>query len=176
MGSWWSSVGPASGRRRCSRRPADGQLAAGTRSCWHAGSELEAEFAFGVIRQLFERRLMRADVDEHEALLAGHARAVRPLLMGEPVERSASDKSFAVLHGLYWLAANLADRRSLLIAVDDAHWADEASLRWLAYLAPGWRAWRWRCSSQSCRVSRRQLEPRLRRCARRRRRWPARRC
>ena len=41
-----------------------------------------------------------------------------------------------MLHGLYWLTVNLADRRPLLIAVDDAHWADEPSLRWLAYLAP----------------------------------------
>jgi DNA-binding NarL/FixJ family response regulator len=41
-----------------------------------------------------------------------------------------------VLHGLYWLTVNLADGRPLLIAVDDAHWADEPSLRWLAYLAP----------------------------------------
>jgi hypothetical protein len=36
---------------------------------------------------------------------------------------------------LYWLVANLAARRPLLIAVDDAHWADPPSLRWLAYLA-----------------------------------------
>src|SRR5262249_7459221 len=35
----------------------------------------------------------------------------------------------------YWLAANLAALRPLLIAVDDAHWADEPSLRWLTYLA-----------------------------------------
>ena len=66
----------------------------------------------------------------------GPAGAVRPLLLGELVGASAFDTSFAVLHGLYWLAANLADRRPLLIAVDDAHWADEPSLRWLAYLAP----------------------------------------
>ena len=32
--------------------------------------------------------------------------------------------------------ANLAASRPLLIVVDDAHWADEPSLRWLAYLAP----------------------------------------
>ena len=41
-----------------------------------------------------------------------------------------------MLHGLYWLVANLAATRPLLIVVDDAHWADEPSLRWLAYLAP----------------------------------------
>jgi DNA-binding CsgD family transcriptional regulator len=100
------------------------------------GSELEAGFAFGVVRQLFERRLASAGVDEREALLAGSALAGRRLLLGQVGEATASDTSFAVLHGLYWLAANLAARRPLLIAVDDAHWADEPSLRWLAYLAP----------------------------------------
>jgi hypothetical protein len=61
---------------------------------------------------------------------------VRPLLLGELAEGPAGDSSFAVLHGLYWLVANLAASRPLLIAVDDAHWADAPSLRWLAYLAP----------------------------------------
>jgi len=61
--------------------------------------------------------------------------AVRALLLTDGPPGSASDTSFALLHGLYWLAANLADRAPLLIAVDDAHWADEPSLRWLAHLA-----------------------------------------
>jgi DNA-binding CsgD family transcriptional regulator len=100
------------------------------------GSELEAEFAFGVVRQLFERRIARAEPNDRDALLAGPAHAARPLLLGELAEDSAFDTSFAVLHGLYWLVANLADRRPLLIAVDDAHWVDEPSLRWLAHLAP----------------------------------------
>ncbi len=39
------------------------------------------------------------------------------------------------MHGLYWLTINLADAQPLLVAVDDAHWADVASLRWLIYLA-----------------------------------------
>jgi predicted ATPase len=99
------------------------------------GSELESDFAFGVVRQLFERRLASADVDEREALLVGPAAAVRPLLFGESVDSDAHDTSFAVLHGLYWLAANLAALQPVLLAVDDAHWADEPSLRWLAYLA-----------------------------------------
>ena len=100
------------------------------------GSELEAGFAFGVVRQLFERRLAGAGADEREALLAGPAAAVRPLLSGELAAGPAGDSAFAVVHGLYWLVANLAAGRPLLIAVDDAHWADEPSLRWLAYLAP----------------------------------------
>ena len=103
------------------------------------GSELESGFAFGVVRQLFERRLAGADPGEREALLAGPAAAARPLLAGgvaAPLAGGvaaplAGDSSFAVLHGLYWLVVNLAASRPLLIAVDDAHWADEPSLRWL---------------------------------------------
>jgi DNA-binding CsgD family transcriptional regulator len=99
------------------------------------GSELEAGFAFGVVRQLFERRLARAEAEERAALLAGPAAAARRLLSGGPATKLADDSAFAVVHGLYWLVANLAASRPLLIAVDDAHWADEPSLRWLAYLA-----------------------------------------
>jgi DNA-binding NarL/FixJ family response regulator len=100
------------------------------------GSELEMAFAFGVVRQLFERRVADADADERDQLLVGPASAAWPLLSGELGDTPADDTSFAVLHGLYWLAANLAASKALVIAVDDAHWADDPSLRWLAYLAP----------------------------------------
>ena len=40
------------------------------------------------------------------------------------------------LYGLYWLVANLCDGGPLLLVVDDAHWSDVASLRFLAFLAP----------------------------------------
>ena len=100
------------------------------------GSELEAGFAFGVVRQLFERRLAALNADEQEKLLRGPAAAVRPLLLGVLGDAPADDTSFAVLHGLYWLVANMAARASVLVTVDDAHWADLPSLRWLAYLAP----------------------------------------
>lgn len=100
------------------------------------GSELEAGFAFGVVRQLFERRLAVTQSKERQALLAGPASAAEGALAGKPAEGGAGDTSFAVLHGLYWLAANLAAARPLLIAVDDAHWADLPSLQCLAYIAP----------------------------------------
>ncbi len=41
-----------------------------------------------------------------------------------------------MLHGLYWLAVNVAAKQPLLLVVDDLHWCDLASLRWLAYLMP----------------------------------------
>jgi DNA-binding CsgD family transcriptional regulator len=99
------------------------------------GSELEVEFAFGVVRQLFERRLTDVDRKDRDALLAGAAAAARPLLAGGAVDSTAADRSFAVLHGLYWLTSTLAALRPLVLVVDDAHWADEPSLRALAYLA-----------------------------------------
>jgi DNA-binding CsgD family transcriptional regulator len=51
--------------------------------------------------------------------------------VGEPL----AEGTFAVLHGLFWLTVNLCSERALLLAVDDLHWCDSASLRFLAYLA-----------------------------------------
>ena len=100
------------------------------------GSDLERDFAFGIARQLFERRCADATADERDALLAGPARPVVTLFRRDDSSSAEQDTGFAVLHGLYWLTMNLADQVPLLLAVDDAQWADEASLRWLAYLAP----------------------------------------
>ena len=94
-------------------------------------SELEREFAFGVVRQLLE-----ADVAErHAVALAGAAAPAAAVFEAEPGADGESGASFAALHGLYWLALNLAAERPLLLAVDDLHWCDRPSLRFLAYLA-----------------------------------------
>ena len=83
------------------------------------GSELETGFAFGAVRQLFERRLADANKGERDALLAGHARCVGPLLLDELPATSAVDTSFAVLHGLYWLTLNLAERKKVFVAIHE---------------------------------------------------------
>ncbi|NLT06091.1 MAG: AAA family ATPase, partial [Solirubrobacterales bacterium] len=100
------------------------------------GSELERGFPFGVARQLLEPPLAALDARERERLLAGAAAAARGALGLDRDGRAAdADDSFAVLHGLYWLVAGLAERGPLLLVVDDAHWADSASLDFLAFLA-----------------------------------------
>src|SRR5215468_8733714 len=78
------------------------------------GTELERDFAFGVVRQLFEPPLAAATASERADLLqdaAGLAAAVLEL-PGAPAVKGAPsagvDPSFAILHGLYWLCANLA--------------------------------------------------------------------
>ncbi len=102
------------------------------------GSELEQDFAYGVIRQLFEAPLLGASRSERAELLAGAAGpAARLFGVAAPHDDAGAllDPSFAILHGLYWLCANLGRRSPLLLAVDDAHWADQGSLRFLNYLA-----------------------------------------
>ena len=99
--------------------------------------ELEGEFAFGVVRQIFEAPLASAAEDVRTELLSGAAELSASLFA--PPSASATqgggESPYAVLHGLYWLAANFALRQPTLLVVDDLHWSDEPSLRWLAYLA-----------------------------------------
>ena len=99
------------------------------------GSELEAGFAFGIVRQLFERRLVAAGRAERDEVLAGPATIAGRLLLSDSGDGAAIDASFAMLHGLYWMTANLAERRPLVLVVDDVHFADVPSLRWLAHVA-----------------------------------------
>lgn len=106
--------------------------AAGLTTSSAIGSELEVEFAFGVVRQLLEPLVGALDRHERARVFEGAAALAEPVLdlRGEP----AVGGQFAALHGLYWVAANLSGAGPLLLAVDDAHWSDAASLRWLAYL------------------------------------------
>jgi DNA-binding CsgD family transcriptional regulator len=98
------------------------------------GGELERELPFGIVRQLLEPAVVACDAEERDALLAGAAGLAKPVLFATDLAASA-EPSFSALHGLYWLTINLGDAQPLLVTVDDAHWADGASLRWLIYLA-----------------------------------------
>src|SRR3984957_11905043 len=107
------------------------------------GAELEREFAFGVVRQLVEPVVAGASEEERAQLfdwppgvaarLLGLAGGGGAVAFAAPI---APDPSFAALHGLYWLCAILAAQRPLALVVDDAHWVDGASLRFLAFLLP----------------------------------------
>jgi len=109
--------------------------AAGMRTPSARGTELERQFAYGAVRQLFEP--LRADPELWEAALAGAAAPARAVFEAAAVaEGDVHDTSFATLHGLYWLTVNLTARGPLMLAVDDVHWCDRPSLRFLAYLAP----------------------------------------
>lgn len=61
--------------------------------------------------------------------LARNALAQADRLEGHQVENRA-----AALHGLTWLALNLAEQAPLLMTLDDAHLIDSETLDWLTYL------------------------------------------
>jgi predicted ATPase len=91
----------------------------------------------GVARSLFDASLFGRPRSERDRLLDGPATAARALFDdGDgPGVGLAADSGFAITHALYWLALRLAEREPLLVVVDDVHWADDPSLRWLIYLS-----------------------------------------
>jgi DNA-binding CsgD family transcriptional regulator len=98
-----------------------------------AGTELERTLGFGVVRGLFERMLLQAGAAKSRTLLSGAAALAAPVVSPRKAGGTADPRS--VMHGLYWLVSNLAEGGPLMLVVDDAHWADRPSLRFLAYLA-----------------------------------------
>ena len=100
------------------------------------GGELEAGFPYGVVRQLFEPTLRSASRERRQRLLTGAAALGAPAVFGpDPEGDGVTDPTFAVVHGLYWLAANFAAESPLALLVDDLQWSDLPSLRFLLYLA-----------------------------------------
>lgn len=101
------------------------------------GGEREQGFAFGVARQLFEAPVASAPEEQRTELLSGAAALAAPLVdpSEAPDQPAQPADPFPLVHGLYWLCANLADRTPLALLIDDAHWADLSSLRFLHYLS-----------------------------------------
>ena len=87
-------------------------------------SELERSFTFGVVRQLFEPALFSAADAERDRWLSGAAGLTRSMF--EDAGAGHDESSYARLHGLYWLCANLAADGPLLVCVDDAQWVGRA--------------------------------------------------
>ena len=114
--------------------------AGGARVLRARGGELEREYGLGVVRQLLDPVLAAASAAQRAEWLdaaAGDAARLVGLAGALPPPTAViADPSFAILHGLYWLCAQLASSGPVSVVVDDAQWADTASLRYLAYLLP----------------------------------------
>jgi hypothetical protein len=114
----------------------DGQLGAAAATATEAGlqvlfaraREADRDRPFAVARRLFAPALEGLGPAERSAAFAGNARLAAFVFSEErPPELEA-------IHGLYWLATNLAARSPLAIIVEGAQWADEPSLRVCRYL------------------------------------------
>jgi DNA-binding CsgD family transcriptional regulator len=110
--------------------------AAGLVALTARGGELEREFAWGVVHQLFDQKLASMPPERRAAAFADSAALARPAFgLGSSVAE-AGQASFSILHGLYWLTVNLTQQTPMLLAIDDLHWADRPSLRYVLHLAP----------------------------------------
>jgi DNA-binding CsgD family transcriptional regulator len=89
-------------------------------------SELESDFAFGGARQLLAASPAVAALD-------GAARAIAPVLAASTAVLEPPPP-FAVLDGLTAHLRSLASDRTVLLLIDDVHWLDAPTLRWLDYL------------------------------------------
>ena len=96
--------------------------------------ELERHFPFGVVHQLLDAVVYGATPENRDALFAGAAHLAAGLFEHRQAPGADETEIFPRLHGLFWLVANVAGRRPLLLVVDDAQWADDASLAFLAFL------------------------------------------
>ncbi|WP_432981443.1 AAA family ATPase [Dactylosporangium sp. CA-233914] len=104
------------------------------------GRELERTVALGVVTDLLAPAVAAVPPAQRARLFDGLAAPAAALLL-RPAEEPAPPGD-AALVGLCWVAAHLAGwnvrpepGRPLLLTVDDAHWADPLSLRFLAMLA-----------------------------------------
>ena len=100
------------------------------------GAELEREYAFGVVRQLFAPIVSEGRWSGNR--LQGAA-ALAAVPLGVPSGRAdpsvtTADAVTAAMHGLYWLTADLAAEGPLVLVLDDAQWADTMSWRFVLYL------------------------------------------
>src|SRR4051794_28297463 len=94
-----------------------------------APGPLERHLPFGVVRALLE-----APVRESGVALDGPAAAAGELLLAGRVGGGDSTMML-IAHSVLWVCTALAERQPLALVVDDAQWADRASLAVLSYLA-----------------------------------------
>lgn len=126
---------PGIGKSRLLAAARERGRAAGMLVCGARGAELERAFPFGLVRQLAASSYANTTVEERASWFTGVARLAAPLF-GEPsVAVSSAHDGESRLYALYWLCANAARRRPLVLVADDAQWADEASLGFVGFIA-----------------------------------------
>jgi DNA-binding CsgD family transcriptional regulator len=107
----------------------------GVRALRATGLELEREYPFGVVRQLFEPAVYGLEPAARAEVFAGAAGLAEGLFASPEVGSGpgVADPGFALLHSLYWVLVGLTDLGPVAVVVDDVQWADELSLRFLAF-------------------------------------------
>jgi DNA-binding CsgD family transcriptional regulator len=123
------------GKTRLHEAALDHARALGLRVLRGAGAELEGNISFGVAGQLLSGLLGELEAGEREALLADAPERIRVLAGVAPAGlESGEADDLSLSHALFSLIAATAETSPTLIAIDDLHWSDPASLEFVLYL------------------------------------------
>ncbi|HSC04432.1 MAG TPA: AAA family ATPase [Solirubrobacteraceae bacterium] len=123
------------GKTRLHEAALDEARRRGIRVLRAAGAELEQNVALGVAGQLVRALLNELPDDARQTFLAEAPERVRSLA-GRRVQEFGPDDAgdLTVSHGLFAAMAGAAESRPTLLAIDDLHWADVASLEFVLYV------------------------------------------
>lgn len=102
------------------------------------GTKAEQDYPYGVVQQLLQPLIAGAGEADRALWFDGAARPVRRMFVDESWSIDDPPRDLnreTVLRGLHALVDRVAERAPVLLVVDDLHWADSPSLRWLGYLA-----------------------------------------
>ncbi|MFG2441046.1 AAA family ATPase [Streptomyces sp. NPDC048508] len=100
------------------------------------GAILEQKYSFGIVRQILQSLLRDSSETAKARLFSGVASQARRILGEIGHEEDTQLGEVAVLDGIFWLLSNACQDKPLVLVLDDIHWADYSSLRFLAYLQP----------------------------------------
>ena len=123
------------GKTRLLDEAAELARASGGEALRARGGAVERDLPWGLVRQLFDPALAELDRAERDRLFDGAGELARSVFGAAPPASEPATLASAA-YGLYWVLVGLAARRPIVAVVDDVHWGDEESLRWLAFIAP----------------------------------------
>src|SRR5581483_30183 len=122
------------GKTRLHEAALDRGRARGMRVLRAAGAELEQEISLGVAGQLLSAQLRELSPGRRRTVLAQAPERIKSLAGVALTERPAGPDDLSVSHGLFSLIATVDETSPVLIAIDDLHWSDAASLEFILYL------------------------------------------
>ncbi|SED81361.1 AAA ATPase domain-containing protein [Streptomyces sp. Ag109_O5-10] len=101
------------------------------------GGEGEQGSAFRVVRQLMQPSLARMDESELRAFLGSWYDTVAAVLGLEARGHAPAPDPTGVREGLDWVMTRLTVKKApVVLLLDDLHWADAESLKWLTSFVP----------------------------------------
>jgi DNA-binding CsgD family transcriptional regulator len=123
------------GKTRLHEAALDDARSRGMRVLRAAGAELEQNLAFGVAGQLVRALVSDLPPAGRRAFLAEAPERVRSLAGArEGLLEPGDAGDLTMSHGLFTAIARAAETRLMLLAIDDLHWCDVASLEFVLYV------------------------------------------